>query len=38
MAVNAEIKSAEAQGYYLDTLGVAPDGRTETLLLFKKEG
>lgn len=37
MAINAEIKAAEAQGYYLDTLGVAPDGRTDTLLLFKKQ-
>ena len=36
-AVDSEIKKSEEQGYFLDTLGISPDGRHEVLLLFKKE-
>lgn len=36
-AVEAEIRTAENQGFYLDTIGVAPDGQKLTLLLFKKK-
>ena len=37
-AMNAEIKAAESQGYYLAAIYVAPDGSHDQALVFEKDG
>lgn len=36
--MNAEIKAAESQGYYLAAIYVAPDGKNDKMLVFEKDG